>query len=100
MSNSKFTKGDWEVKSTSIHPARIKVKDKKGNQGKIIGDIRNINDAQLIAAAPEMYGMLEILIANYQVAASAAEHEGYETCYSKDKISVESILKKARGEDE
>lgn len=46
----------------------------------------------------EMYEMLEKLIGNYQVAASVAEHEGYETNYEQDKILVDFLLAKARGE--
>ncbi|UTQ79838.1 hypothetical protein vBVnaSL3_20 [Vibrio phage vB_VnaS-L3] len=54
-----FTKGEWEVKRTVVSGFRVKVKDKKGKQGKIIGDIRTKENANLIAAAPEMYDEIE-----------------------------------------
>ncbi|CAH9016774.1 hypothetical protein VPHK165_0084 [Vibrio phage K165] len=83
MSEAKFTKGEWEVKSTSLHPARIKVKDKKGMEGKVIGDVRNISDANLISSAPEMYELLEFISENPS-----------ET----NVIEIRRLLAKARGE--
>ena len=83
MSEAKFTKGEWEVKSTSIHPARIKVKDKKGMNGRIIGDVRSIEDANLMALAPEMYELLEFISENPS-----------ET----NVIEIRKLLAKARGE--
>ncbi|QZI90993.1 hypothetical protein MYOV024v1_p0068 [Vibrio phage PS34B.2] len=91
MSEAKFTKGKWEVKSTSIHPARIKVKDKKGMQGRIIGDVRSIDDASLIAAAPEMYEMLKILTESENM--EDAEH-----LLRESRLEILELLAKARGE--
>ena len=59
MSDKKFTKGEWVIKEAIAHKNQIKIKDKKGKQGKIIGNIRTREDAHLIAAAPEMYDMLQ-----------------------------------------
>lgn len=86
MSEAKFTKGEWEVKSTSLNPARIKVKDRKGMEGKIIGDVRNVNDADIIAMAPEMYDMLQ----------SIENDSNQIPPFLWDKI--QTVLAKARGE--
>lgn len=89
MSEAKFTKGEWEVKSTSIHPARIKVKDKKGMQGRIIGDVRSIDDASLIASAPEMYELIKDL----------TEMNSYELAgFMENSDYAIELLAKARGE--
>lgn len=58
MSETKFTKGEWVIKEAIAYKNQIKVEDKKGKQGKIIGNIRTREDAHLIAAAPDMYDML------------------------------------------
>ena len=81
-----FTKGEWEVKRTIVSDFRVKVKDKKGKQGKIIGDIRIKENASLIAAAPEMYAMLE----NISVS--------MECFHGIDTDSINNLLAKARGE--
>ncbi|WP_417764649.1 hypothetical protein [Shewanella chilikensis] len=97
MSEEKFTKGPWQYED--------------GNEivynqdGDVVCDTigattREHQDynGHLIASAPEMYEMLDRVISNYQEAASVAEHEGYETKYSQDKIFVDALLAKARGE--
>lgn len=88
MCEAKLTKGEWEVKSTSLYPARIKVKDKKGMEGKIIGDIRNRSNADLIAMAPEMYEMLE-----YVMKCAAMQDN-----LTIDASEISKLLAKARGE--
>jgi len=95
MSETEFTKGEWEVKSTSIHPARIKVKGKKGMQGRIIGDARSIDDASLIACAPEMYEMLNNIcdLANGDMGGLVDNM----LMYFDD---IEKLLSKARGENQ
>ena len=61
MSEAKFTNGPWSVKRTIVSEFRVTVEDRKGKPGKIIADARNIEDANLIAASPKMYEMLERL---------------------------------------
>ena len=93
MTEVKFTKGEWEVKSTSIHPGRVKVKDKKGTQGRIIGDVRSIDDANLIAAAPEMYEILEKIMKHLNHGGGDAMEYLNNSDYC-----INKLLAKARGE--
>jgi len=86
MSDKKFTKGEWVIKEAIAHKNQIKIKDKKGKQGKIIGNIRTREDAHLIAAAPDMYDMLH----------SIENDANQIPPFLWDKI--QSVLAKARGE--
>ena len=81
---SEYTKGEWVIKEAIAYKNQIKVEDKKGKQGKIIGNIRTREDAHLIAAAPEMYGLLE-------------EITNYAECSFLEK-QINELLAKARGE--
>lgn len=54
-------------------------------------------NASLIAASPKMYRMIKTLIGNYQVAASIAENEGYETRYMQDAELVKLLLAEVNG---
>ena len=99
MSEAKFTKGEWEVKSTSIHPARIKVKDKKGMQGRIIGDARCTDDAILIACAPEMYEEIMRDIETLKEFISTLKPYSTDWLFYNNELQrKEVILAKARGE--
>lgn len=84
MSEAKFTKGDWKVNSlVNGRGFDISFND----DGECIAEIIHIeSDAHLIAAAPEMYAMLDMLVDN----------DGINDC-SIDR-EVESLLAKARGE--
>lgn len=107
---TKFTKGKWYWEwdecdceypcSCGLLPVQLRSKMDDGNTKPVIYRSEDISgvDAHLIAAAPEMYEMLERIIANYQEAASVCEHEGYETKYDQDAILVKLLLAKARGE--
>lgn len=122
MKKTNFTKGPWSVydfddgvsvvdsngySHVSVECAAIKPNwDEIGvNHWSESGDAHRellleeqYANAHLVAAAPEMYEMLNRIIANYQEASSVAELEGYETKYEQDKYFVESLLAKARGE--
>ena len=89
MSDAKFTKGVWVIKEAIAYKNQIRVKDKKGKQGKIIGNIRTRDDAYLIAAAPEMYEMLKSLS---EMSSEDAK------LYLENSSDVVELLAKARGE--
>ena len=97
MCEAKFTKGEWGVKRTVISDFRVKVKDKKGEQGKIIGDIRMKANAHLIAVAPEMYGLLIRLEKECEMFYSEF---GEPSCgqYEAAFTEIRKLLAKARGE--
>ncbi len=99
MTEVKFTKGEWEVKSTSIHPGRVKVKDKKGSQGRIIGDVRSIDDANLIAVAPEMHEMLmKMQAVMFHLSNEQGLIESKREACRDDFSTINGLLAKARGE--
>lgn len=126
MSNeAKFTKGEWFTKKNDRNENMVQVFYPHGfltSAGVIKTDDSMLDgeswiemrertepmriDAEaesnanmyLIAAAPAMYEMLSRIIANYQEAASVAEHEGYSTKYEQDAVFVDLLLAKARGE--
>jgi hypothetical protein len=85
MSNTKFTKGPWAHSSFTV----------RGSEGKVIADCGfsyELHDtekanADLIAAAPDMYHYLDEL-KNKMVGNKAIEY----------KNEIEQLLKKARGE--
>jgi hypothetical protein len=104
---TKFTEGEWFIER---YHTMLEISVKGGgcictvdtdhvmNECMIDPTPEQEANAHLIAAAPDMYKMIETLIGNYQVAASVADHEGYETCYMQDEILAKLLLTKARGE--
>lgn len=92
MSETKFTKGEWHVQDYNEIDGTIRV-----NQGNIVITYANHTEeseanAHLIAAAPEMYAMLEGLLKNLL--------KGEECDVFEKDASIESLLAKARGEHE
>lgn len=95
MSNEKFTPGEWCLRTIEQfaeygNPTRhIFEKKEDGTLGKSIATVsKNENDlaiADLIAAAPDMYRMLEQLHGALQSVPVL-------------KVEIEKVLKKARGE--
>ena len=83
MSETKFTKGEWRVERfVNGKGFEIAFND----DGEVITDyVYDEHDANLIAAAPEMYEMLESLREDY----------GLLTKVGKD---IDKLLAKARGE--
>ena len=103
MSKAKFTKGEWEAKETIAYKNQIKVKDKKGKQGKIIGNIRSRDNAHLIAAAPDMYEMLERFLpySTFDIDGNETLHGGEFNWNEDDDPMIDELKKllaKARGE--
>lgn len=88
MSNTRFTKGPWGLDfdySSVIHV--ISENDLEGSP--FVCDTQHEPDAHLIAAAPEMYAMLDKILAEYK-AIMIGE--------SSSVSDIEQILAKARGE--
>lgn len=95
---SEFTKGPWTAKSNSVHWEVVKL-DKDGWWDGGIADVcqsdpgGGVNsktqkaNANLIAAAPEMYGMLD------RLQKSLADE------YLQQSLIIRSLLAKARGEN-
>lgn len=101
MSKVKFTKGPWSCHSPVGSNGFWYVDNSPSITTGSVATLYTENamaNAHLIAAAPEMYEMLDRVTSNYQEAASVAEHEGYETKYAQDKVFVDALLAKARGE--
>ena len=90
MSKSKFTQGPWEVNTTEDELwgddvwYRVEYHSVIANDETIASDISSKANAALIAAAPEMYAMLEDLLDKFRNDEFAPE--------------IEKLLKKARGE--
>lgn len=85
MSKTKFTKGPWKVQDDGY--GLIGVAFRKG-YGVLVGhkDNESISNSHLIAAAPEMYEMLEHILLEP---------------YGREDLSnerIEKLLAKARGE--
>ena len=104
---TKFTGGEWFI--NKIYSTMLQIDSDKGsvcvvdtdaffNECEINPSNEQLANAHLIKTAPKLYAMLETLLGNYQVAASIAEHEGYETNYEQDKILSEFLLAETRGE--
>lgn len=106
MSEAKFTKGPWEVVD-GYYPSFIEIKCGEMMDISICWHATDLSysdgverraNAHLMASAPELYKMVEILIGNYQEVASVLEHDGYKTSYLEDAKAVDALLAKARGE--
>jgi len=87
MSEAKFTKAPWKIQDDGY--GLIGVLFRKG-YGVLVGhkDNESISNAHLIAAAPEMYEMLEHILL-----------EPYGREYLSDE-RIEKLLAKARGEQD
>lgn len=91
MSEAKFTKGEWRVQIEQPYPhTPSQILTVVTNDFDVVcvpHGIRNQHDATLIAAAPEMYAMLESL-------------DVYDGSSGSVKLQndIESLLAKARGE--
>ncbi len=114
MSEKKFTPGPWYIKPSEAIPSpywgitsstRITILDAQNEQYKprhVIAQVARGNgrgeaNAALIAAAPEMYGILEHYLGLIQKTSegdTVAEQKIFEQA-----PDIEKVLKKARGEE-
>ena len=89
---TKFTKGEWRVNYTGTHwnnPELRNIEINYGDQGECICDTVYLDsDAHLIAAAPDMYKLLD------EIAVSMECFHGVDT------NSIYELLAKARGESQ
>ena len=77
---AKFTKGPWTANNTGYYTRVV-------SGGVLISEISSGNsNAHLIAAAPDMYAMLEVIAISM------------ECCHGVDTSAIYSLLAKARGE--
>ena len=110
MSETKFTKGLWQVSDIKINgehaggswsvnvDGSLLANVTSGATFGVVDDIQKAN-ANLIACAPDMYEMLERVMCNYQVLASVAAQSGIDfNEYKEDLEAAEQLLKRARGE--
>ena len=81
---TKFTKGDWLVEQCDLPITESEYFNINAVSGGCIADTYNKHDAALIAAAPDMYTMLEQCL-------ELSDDEAL-------KYNIELLLKKARGE--
>lgn len=92
MSDTKFTKGKWEINKTGPHwnnPDLTNIEVVYGDIGEAICDtVYEEADAHLIAAAPEMYGALN----RVYIALLAVGKDSDET------KALGGLLARARGE--
>jgi hypothetical protein len=93
MSEAKFTKGEWWVNHTGKHHNNPEISQHEicySKEGECVVDhVYDVNDAHLIAAAPEMYEMLNNIL---DERVGVAKND-----YVLDD-EIESLLAKARGE--
>ena len=91
---TKFTEGKWFVKQmkecNSIYSVHYTVPASEYSQASItLYNQDNSGNAHLIAAAPDMYGMLESIAKNMLTTDGGC---------IEDMLAIEMLLKKARGE--
>lgn len=99
MNEAKFTKGPWHVgrghelstgmKGWEYYPVCWSKDDEN-----VCDVVYNKADADLIAAAPEMYEMLKSLLDDCEICSACAHYPGEIT----PRQQIEAVLKKARGE--
>lgn len=98
---SNFTKGEWYVNHTGPHWANPEIANHEicySEAGECVVDhVYELADAHLIAAAPDMYVMLEDLSA-LMVVLDEQTHPEIEM--DTVKYDIELLLSKARGEKE
>ena len=101
MTDTKFTPGSWEVRIEQILPTSkaecfTVATDNFDIVSPMLG-IRNEQDANLIAAAPDLYEALEIMLADYWEGSECFDKESQ--AYAKTVINQSrAALTKARGE--
>ena len=106
MSNTKFTKGEWSV---SMSYTDIWIDAEDFTIAQVLGGELSLPDAHLIAAAPDMYAMIEeltseLFIAIDEVNDQRASRVTSQTENEPDYMDMQTIhkaqllLKKARGE--
>jgi hypothetical protein len=97
---TKFTEGEWSASQIKINGKAVDGTWSVGLNGFLIADVTSgptfgvVNDIQkanahLIAAAPNMYAMLEAIAINMHKTNSGS---------IQDILTIESLLAKARGE--
>lgn len=87
MSNTKFTKGPWKISEVGD---RVWIDDEQGFSIASVFDCKGaINNASLIASAPDMYAMLDEIAINM--------HKTNSGCIQ-DILAIERLLEKSRGE--
>ncbi len=86
---TKFTKGDWSIRQSPLKTSFVVVPENRFQNDEFSLAICNGTDkqanAQLIAAAPDMYAMLNDILKNHE-------------CGDVIDIKIYELLKKARGE--
>ena len=101
--NTKFTKGQWlssaKINSTDDAVITSTVNDEKITIAKVYGHSHVYDDANLIAAAPKMYALLDKLLNAGSWYSSALEIDTYEGYDGEElKKMIETVLAEARGE--
>ncbi len=86
MTQTKFTKGKWIANTYSVYVDEPSSPIADCGHSPIRNDLEELANANLIAAAPDMYAMLNMLVNGDSINDSSIEKE------------VINILKKARGE--
>lgn len=94
MSEPKFTKGPWRILNSTDYDDRQFYYHILNMEGYNVANVEDCEEceeanAQLIAAAPDMYALLLDILTDYQCMPNPA--------VMADKI--EAVLKKARGEE-
>jgi hypothetical protein len=93
MSETKFTKGDWVIEASNYGILDVVVLDADWQICQFTRSDDASHDAHLIAAAPEMYAMLEDLAQECQCDC------GYKSCrVERIRKDIDDLLTKARGE--
>lgn len=93
MSETKFTKGEWQVWGDWA------IKDCTSAENLIATfEDGNFDDAHLIAAAPDMYGVLNELSHTFEVLSNKIKVYEYDHEFKKIKAVLDDTLAKARGE--
>ena len=93
MSEVKFTKGEWIKSHQANGEVYVTHRDMRRNSGRFICTLQGRDDvanAYLIAAAPEMYAMLQRWVDSYECV-----DDNYQDGVNSDTID---LLAKARGE--
>lgn len=102
MSETKFTKGEWWVNNIGNHHNNPNIDNLQIcyslAEECICDTVYELADAHLIAAAPEMYGVLNELSHTFEVLSNKIKVYEYDHEFKKIKAVLDDTLAKARGE--
>ena len=97
MKETKFTKGEWEINQYGTITCNGETVKVPGVSLPCFDDEESIANSKLVAAAPEMYAMLERTASIIKMA-EETDYQCYGAEMREDVAAINELLAKARGE--